>query len=62
LNVDNYTFSSITEMVVFYFPRALLVLVGVAIGIALYDTLKPSRPPFGRMFAWAAAKLSPSRR
>jgi hypothetical protein len=61
-NVDGYTFSSFTEMVVFYFPRVILLFVGIAMGIAVYDTLKPSRPPFGRMFAWAAAKFSSSRR
>lgn len=60
--MDSYTFSNFTEMVVFYFPRAILVFAGVVVGIALYDTLKPSRPPFGRMFARAVAKFSASRR
>jgi hypothetical protein len=60
--VDGYSFSSFTEMVVYYFPRAILLFVGIAVGIALYDTLKPSRPHFGRIFARAAARFSTPRR
>ncbi|MGH2788854.1 MAG: hypothetical protein ACRDJV_13280 [Actinomycetota bacterium] len=60
--MDGYTFSSFTEMVVHYFPRIVLLLVGVAVGIALYDTLKPSRPHFGRLAGKAASILSGPRR
>lgn len=60
--MDSYSFSSFTEMVVFYFPRAIMVFAGIVIGIGIYDTLKPARPPFGRVFAWAMAKFSTPRR
>jgi hypothetical protein len=60
--MDSYSFSSFTEMVVYYFPRTILLFVGIAVGIALYDTLKPSRPPFGRIFGRAVARFSTPRR
>lgn len=46
----------LTETIANFFPRIVMLFVGVAFGIALFDTLKPSRPQLSRVRAKIARR------
>jgi hypothetical protein len=49
----------LTETLANFFPRIVMLFVGIAFGIALFDTLKPSRPQLTRVRARMARRRRP---
>jgi hypothetical protein len=46
----------LTETIANFFPRIVMLFVGIVLGIALFDTLKPARPQLSRVKARIAGR------